>query len=805
MTKNRRHDIVKPSKYKTSICTFFRREEGCPFGEKCAFAHGEDELRSEPKDTASLPEASAADGVTPAAAPLLTFDSTPSEHVNARAALGDEQHSDALAQQGQHDSSATTVTPAEAKRKAKKRGFDVPSTPSGNTQGLPGGGLGGSSGAARGDAPATRGRILPKRRQPLPPPPPSSLPGHGPMLPTAFGLSVAQPPLPPPRPPSFALPGDFGGLAYAGMPAVMSGMPHYIPVMGHHPFSAINDNQHAINVAPVMLSPTSYATLQPTMQLPPPPPPPPPPVPALSSSAPSGVTGPASGAAVANALPSGDAKRRQRQPLRPVVNSTTMTHSTGRHPTNAFAMVSDEVATPPYVYGLMAAAGVLLNSSSAPASNARASSGMNYPPSDPPCVAAFGGFAATPSLHPSTGPMPDSSDSGVRNSRRTPPTTVSSNAPAAQLPPPNFVTAAPAPTTAVQHRLNSASNCQSGSASSTVIGDSLWGSTERTVHPLTPSLSSRTDVATSFTDRCGSSAEDYSAILSSLGIGGSSYTTIPLNRFICERGTTSNEDDVSVEGDFDWTAAVERWLSTAREDGVGDRATTASAENPPTVGAMAVPTDVSSTASTPEASTTTAKRLAAVATTYHPQGGRSVLAALNGNPVLMDVELKNKASSTSSPATEARRRPAAAVCQVSRAAGGIASQAPRRAPVMKNQFKSSCAAEADSGAVLLYCAEKNTFVYIASGSSGTAVAMTPGKRRGQALTAATASSAAPSQRAVKSPVAAVRAWQALAQSLDNPSTAGHHDILGVHVRFVPGRRKRSVLEEVPDEEAEYCI
>ncbi|KAG8348100.1 putative Zinc finger C x8 C x5 C x3 H type (and similar) [Trypanosoma vivax] len=47
MTKNRKHDIVKTSKYKTSLCSFFVDQIGCPFGERCAFAHGEEELRSE--------------------------------------------------------------------------------------------------------------------------------------------------------------------------------------------------------------------------------------------------------------------------------------------------------------------------------------------------------------------------------------------------------------------------------------------------------------------------------------------------------------------------------------------------------------------------------------------------------------------------------------------------------------------------------------------------------------------------------------------------------------------------------------
>lgn len=50
MAKNRRHDIVKSSKFKTSMCTFFRSPAGCPFEDRCAFAHGEDDLREECKN-----------------------------------------------------------------------------------------------------------------------------------------------------------------------------------------------------------------------------------------------------------------------------------------------------------------------------------------------------------------------------------------------------------------------------------------------------------------------------------------------------------------------------------------------------------------------------------------------------------------------------------------------------------------------------------------------------------------------------------------------------------------------------------
>ncbi|RHW72665.1 zinc finger CCCH domain containing protein 13 [Trypanosoma brucei equiperdum] len=47
MARNRKHDIVKASKYKTSLCTYFMENGECQFGDRCAFAHGEDELRHE--------------------------------------------------------------------------------------------------------------------------------------------------------------------------------------------------------------------------------------------------------------------------------------------------------------------------------------------------------------------------------------------------------------------------------------------------------------------------------------------------------------------------------------------------------------------------------------------------------------------------------------------------------------------------------------------------------------------------------------------------------------------------------------
>ncbi|KAG5482974.1 hypothetical protein LSCM4_07183 [Leishmania orientalis] len=827
MTKNRRHDIVKPSKYKTSMCTFFRSEEGCPFGDKCAFAHGEDELRAEPRDTATESDVVTADAVAPAGAAFLTSESPFSERVDVKPAVGNGQPNDAPARKLQQDPSAITSTAAGAKRKAKKGGLDSSSLLPGNARGGPSG-SGGCAAAARGDALATRGRTLPNRRQQLPPP--SSLPGHGAMPPAAFRLAV-PPPLLAPTTPSFGLSNDFGSLAYSGMPAMMPGMPYYIPAMGHHPFSIINNNQHTINVAPVMQSATSYTTLQHGMQLPPPPPPT-----ASCSSALPRVTGPANDVAVADALPSEDTEHHQCQSLRHVVSSNTIGHGTGPHPTNASAAALDEMATPQYVYGLMSKAGALPNSSQAAGSNSQPSSGvepptqppllliphspdsgsyvipntvMNYPHTEPQSVAAVRGLAAVSSPRHSTGSAPGSSDSGARSHQPTPTTLNSNSGAALQFPSPDLLASAPAPATVPHLPLNSASNGQSGGGSSTVVGDPLWGPTEGTMHPLTSSLVSHNSADTS-TGGHITSAGDYNAILSDLGIGGSSYTTIPLDWLMRQRDASSSEDDASLGGDLDWSAAVGRWLQSAREDGTMTGTAAAETGDFSTVANTTVPKAEVPITSPPESDPAAAKNSATPIITFHPEGGRSLTATLNSHPVLMNTEVKSKAASASSstpvpPETEAKRRPAAVVCQMPREADGKPFESQRRAPIMKNQFKSSCAAEADSGAVLLYCAEKNTLVYISSDGSGAAVGVSPARRRDQATVATTSSAAERSPSEVELSVATVAALPAVASSQDTPKTAGTRDSLGIHVRFVPGRKKRSVLEEVPDEDAEYCI
>ncbi|GET87197.1 hypothetical protein, conserved [Leishmania tarentolae] len=837
MTKSRRHDIVKPSKYKTSMCTFFRSEEGCPFGGKCAFAHGEEELRPEPADTAPTPEEVISETMTTVAATLLSSNLPSSEHFDTKAAVGEGPHNDAPAKM-HHDPLASIATTAGAKRKTKKGTRDTPVTSTGNAQGFTGSGPSGSGSAGREDAPSTRGRPLPNRRQQLPPPP---LPGHGAMPPTAFGLPV-PPPLPQPTPPSFGPSGDFGGLAYAGLSAVMSGMPYYIPAMGHHPFSVINNNQHTINVAPVMQGSTSYPTLQHTMQLAPPPPPPPPPPPAIASScpAPPNVTRQANSVAAADALGGEDAKHRLRQPIRHVVSSNTMAHSAGRHLTNTSARVPDDVATPQCLYNLMAAAGVLFTSSPTLANNSQPSSSVeqpveprviavpppsgsgvcmvpstvqNYPHLGPQSLAARGGVADAPSPRHPTASLEGSSDSGFCSPHPTPSTTAGSGAASAPFPLPDLVTATPAPATVAHLRQNGTSHTQKGGSSSKVMGDSLWSLNEAATNPLTSSLASHTRATTSFDGAHGGSSGDYNAILSDLGIGSSSYTTIPLDRLMRQCGASSHEDDFNVGGDFDWTGAVERWLQTAREDGMEAESTLANSNDTPTIATTTVATTEKTSAATPRETLAAAKNLDTAVETYRLQSDHPVTTALNGNPVLVDVELPSSAANASlrtpgSSATEAKRRPTAVVCQVSRAAGGKPSQSHRRSPVTKNQFKSSCAAEADSGAVLLYCAEKNTLVYILSGGSGAAVAVTPGRCRGQAASATTAGSAAPSQREERLTATTLTAVPAVGRSSDTlhtPCSDGNLGSLGIYVRFVPGRKKRSVLEEVTEEEAEYCI
>lgn len=60
----------RPDLYKTRICKFHNSPEGCPFGQRCYFAHGQDELRaaessnSSPDELPLTPSVSEADGVS---------------------------------------------------------------------------------------------------------------------------------------------------------------------------------------------------------------------------------------------------------------------------------------------------------------------------------------------------------------------------------------------------------------------------------------------------------------------------------------------------------------------------------------------------------------------------------------------------------------------------------------------------------------------------------------------------------------------------------------------------------------------
>ncbi|EAN90997.1 putative zinc finger (CCCH type) protein [Trypanosoma cruzi] len=54
MPKANKHAEVKPSKYRTALCEFYLRQEECPFGTRCAFAHGEHELQTEERNVELL-------------------------------------------------------------------------------------------------------------------------------------------------------------------------------------------------------------------------------------------------------------------------------------------------------------------------------------------------------------------------------------------------------------------------------------------------------------------------------------------------------------------------------------------------------------------------------------------------------------------------------------------------------------------------------------------------------------------------------------------------------------------------------
>ncbi|KAL7702936.1 zinc finger (CCCH type) protein [Lotmaria passim] len=821
MTKNRRHDIVKPSKFKTSMCTFFMSAEGCPFSDKCAFAHGEDELRSEPKDSGASISTSQPEGYNTTGAAVAATSSPTSSHGSEQDdinATSERKHSNSSgSNRHSHQDPHGAATAASAKRKTKKTRMDASSgiaaagaAAVGSLHGIPG---------SKADGAHARCRP-PRERRTLPPPPPPPMQSQGPMPSAAYNLSVAPPP-----PTAYALYGDFS-MAYGGIPA-MSGMPYYIPTVGNHPFSNINNNHHAINVVPHMHSPMPYApTVSPPTSFPAPLPQVTPPAQSLvpgSSTPLNQKLNSANNSSSSNSI-NEESKRRPRQAMRHVVSSNTMAHSHGRHASNAASAPPAEVASPQYVYGLMAAAGVPLTGplvppaaptagSPMPTSGIRRSSEGPSAPSTPPQqqqqprlvvvphTCGSGSFVVPGNIrnyHAQTAvaepPLPELvNDDGGSGGSHSPAATTHHNssssrvetsptasstaaAPASQAYQPPKTT--PAPPTIVHIPLNGTGNGlashTNGGGGSKSTGDALWGPAGGSVNPLASS-----DDA--------SGGEDYNALLSGLGISGSGYATIPLEELVRQRGTARDDDDGGgSSGDFDWTGALERWLRTAKEETAVEKA-----ETPPA--AVVATTSVSATAST----TTTTTAIPAAA--HLPQASQPVASALNHTPVLMDgAETKLKTTTMSA---EGRRKPTV-VCQVSRA-GGKPVPPTRRAPVMTNQFKSSCVAEADSGSVLLYCAEKNTLVYITSGN-GTSGS----KATATAAAEASQTGSTPSNRKPDATAATTDAAHARARCQESPSMAGSTlDLdLGIDVRFNPGRKKHSVLvPEVSDDDAEYCI
>ncbi|ESL08892.1 hypothetical protein TRSC58_03397 [Trypanosoma rangeli SC58] len=54
MPKANKHAEIKPSKFRTALCEFYLRQDECPFGTRCAFAHGEHELHTEERNVELL-------------------------------------------------------------------------------------------------------------------------------------------------------------------------------------------------------------------------------------------------------------------------------------------------------------------------------------------------------------------------------------------------------------------------------------------------------------------------------------------------------------------------------------------------------------------------------------------------------------------------------------------------------------------------------------------------------------------------------------------------------------------------------
>ncbi|KPI85846.1 putative zinc finger (CCCH type) protein [Leptomonas seymouri] len=802
MAKNRRHDIVKPSKFKTSMCTFFMSEEGCPFGDKCAFAHGEDELRAEPKEGAPVQSTAQPEVVAATSSPTSSHTSEHGTGASGAADKGSHANS-SPGKRGHQDPSGSNAA-TNAKCKTKKNRMDVAT----NSAASPGS----THDTSRGKPDATHARCRPQReRRALPPPLPMQ--SQGPMPSAAYNLSVA------PNPPTaYALYGDLS-MAYGGIPAI-PGMPYYIPTVGNHPFSNINNNHHAVNVVPHMQSPIPYTTSAPPPLTFPPTQPQTTPAPPTSVTNSSMTLNQNVGSSKSSTTAAEESRRRPRQPVRHVVSSNMMAHTHSRYTSSAASAAPAEVASPQYIYGLMAASGVPQSGSPMPAaatsstattaavstSEEHRRSGnaslLSTPPHQQkprlivvPHKSGSGGFMVPSNIrnyHPPSTVGPTSPAHSTFSTRGETAVTAASSVNCSSgfsdvdVATNSFqqLKASPVPPTVVHIPLSSVGSDLTCTSGGKVSGDALWGPADDSLNPLT-----RSALPISVDD--GASGGDYNALLSGLGIGGSSYTTIPLEELVRQHGTARDEDDIGFGGDFDWTGVLERWMQMTKEESAA--AADSSSINVATPAAATTKKEpVLSTAPSvkePTSSSVTAATHAS-SPTYLPQASRPVTSALNHKPVLMEGEGKPRV-----PATAEGKRKLPMVCHVSRV-GGKPVPPKRRAPVMTNQFKSSCAAEAESGSVLLYCAEKNTLVYITSASGkATPTACAHASRTGVVRANEESDTSA-----------AAAAAPARTMSPNSPATAGSALGLGLGVRFNPGRKKFSVLaSDASDDDVEYYI
>eukprot|EP00796_Vickermania_ingenoplastis_P001016 gene1016-606_t len=86
MARSRRRETVKTSKLKTLLCTYVDKPEGCQYGDKCAFAHSLEELRSEvaaPSATPGRPGSAAPGSDSSAVAAMRDSPTTGEAELNA--------------------------------------------------------------------------------------------------------------------------------------------------------------------------------------------------------------------------------------------------------------------------------------------------------------------------------------------------------------------------------------------------------------------------------------------------------------------------------------------------------------------------------------------------------------------------------------------------------------------------------------------------------------------------------------------------------------------------------------------------